>query len=93
MVVVRWIGRFVPVDDGFLLTVVVVVVVVVVDVDAGRLMWTVVDVEGEFVGLCDVVILVASVGCEVGLNGAVVLFGGVVRVGVVVVGAGNVVCS
>lgn len=80
-----------PVDDGVLLT--VVVVVVVVDVDAGRLMWTVVEVEGGFVGLCDVVILAASVGGEDGLNAAVVLFGGVVRVGVVVVGAGNVVCS
>lgn len=84
-----------PVDDGFLLAVVVVVVVVDVDVDVdvGRTMCPVVDVEAGFVGLCVVVNLVPSVGREDGLNAAVVCFGGVVRVAVVVVGSGNVVPS
>lgn len=78
------------VDDGLLLT---VVVVVVVDVDVGRLMCIVVDVEGGFVGLWFVVVLVPSVGREDGLKLVVVFFGGVVRVGVVEVGSENVVPS
>lgn len=54
----------------------------------------VVDVDGVFVDLFGAGILVISVGREDGLNAAVVrLGGGVVRVGALVVGTGNVVPS